>query len=536
MSSRPPLFDITALEQTMVSFAARLDRHRSELNRLNVYPLPDGDTGDNLAATLHSVLAQVAKAKPDGGVVNAVATGALLGGRGSSGVILGQGLCGFVTSLPDTCGAADLAAALTAAAAAAREAIADPVEGTILTVADDAARQAQASASAGESLAEVARAAAEEGWRSLARTPDLLPALARAGVVDAGGFGYVLFLDALLEAITGEERPRRRPEAPVLQVTTVDAGAHAKPSSGRYEILCMLAADQGELQALRERWSDLGDTVAIAGIGDTWRGHVHTDDVPGALAAARQAGEVSRVEITDLFAAQDGPTPERGLHTGAPDGSAVSVVAVAEGDGLVAAYLEAGARRVVLGGITEKPSTGELLRVVDACASPVVVLPGDQDVLPAARRAAQLAAVPARVVPTDMLAGLLALEAVGPGVNGDADSEAAQLQRASRRIHTARIQRAVRESKTELGKVRVGEWLAKGTAGLVASGATASEALDGAAAVLIGPGTRRALVTVDQEAPVTGNVVADLRRIYPHVQWLQRRTNRPSCAYGIAVW
>ncbi|MGB5148485.1 MAG: DAK2 domain-containing protein, partial [Mycobacterium sp.] len=363
----------------MVSFAARLDRHRSELNRLNVYPLPDGDTGDNLAATLHSVLAQVAKAKPDGGVVNAVATGALLGGRGSSGVILGQGLCGFVTSLPDTCGAADLAAALTAAAAAAREAIADPVEGTILTVADDAARQAQASASAGESLAEVARAAAEEGWRSLARTPDLLPALARAGVVDAGGFGYVLFLDALLEAITGEERPRRRPQAPVLQVTTVDAGAHAKPSSGRYEILCMLAAGQGELQALRERWSDLGDTVAIAGIGDTWRGHVHTDDVPGALAAARQAGEVSRVEITDLFAAQDGPTPERGLHTGAPDGSAVSVVAVAEGDGLVAAYLEAGARRVVLGGITEKPSTGELLRVVDACASPVVVLPGDQD-------------------------------------------------------------------------------------------------------------------------------------------------------------
>ncbi|MGB5151445.1 MAG: hypothetical protein WBN99_16215, partial [Mycobacterium sp.] len=159
-----------------------------------------------------------------------------------------------------------------------------------------------------------------------------------------------------------------------------------------------------------------------------------------------------------------------------------------------------------------------------------------QDVLPAARRAAQLAAVQARVVPTDMLAGLLALEAVGPGVNGDADSEAAQLQRASRRIHTARIQRAVRESKTELGKVRVGEWLAKGTAGLVASGATASEALDGAAAVLIGPGTRRALVTVDQEAPVTGNVVADLRRIYPHVQWLQRRTNRPSCAYGIAVW
>ncbi|MBX7431862.1 DAK2 domain-containing protein [Mycobacterium sp. Y57] len=537
MTPRPPRFDTDALERTMASLAARLDRHRSELNRLNVYPVPDGDTGDNLSATLDSVLAHIGTAGPDGDVVDAVATGAVLGGRGSSGVILGQGLRGFVTNLPGDAGAADLAAALSAAAAAARDAIADPVEGTILTVADDAARQARSAASAGESLAGVARAAADEGWRSLARTPDLLPALARAGVVDAGGFGYVLFLDALAEAITGEERPHREPEAPVLQVTTVDDGSPAKQAGGRYEILCVLAADQDQLRVLRERWSDLGDTVAIAGTGDTWRGHVHTDDVVGALAAARQAGGVSGVEITDLLAPQDGrPAAERGLHPVAPDGSAVSIVAVAEGDALVAAYLEAGARRVVLGGITEKPSTGELLRVLDACASEVVVLPGDKDVLPAARRAAELAAVPARVVPADMLAGLLALEAVGPGLDGDADSGAAQLERASHRIRTARVQRAVRESETELGTVRVGEWLARGTAGLVAIGATAREALDAAAAALVGPGTTRALVAVDQEAPAPEDVVAGLRRAHPHVQWLRRRTNRPSCAYGIAVW
>lgn len=277
------------LDATVRLLAARLDRHRDELNRLNVYPVVDGDTGDNLVAMMDAVTARL-----PGDVVDAVATGALYGGRGSSGVIFGQALRGFVTNLPATYRGADLAAALTAAAASARDAVGDPVEGTILTVADDAAQRATTAASSDGSIADVAGAAAEEGRRSLMRTPDLLPVLAQARVVDAGGLGYVLFLDALAEAVSGLANPPLE-LASAAQPAVVDDGA-----GGRYEVMCLIAADRDRLDALRQRWLSLGDTIAIAGGDHTWRCHVHTDDVDGALAAAHETGDVSDVEVTDL--------------------------------------------------------------------------------------------------------------------------------------------------------------------------------------------------------------------------------------------
>jgi acyl-phosphate glycerol 3-phosphate acyltransferase len=523
--------DAAALEATVRLLADRFDRHRTELNRLNVYPIPDGDTGDNLVATLGSVTARLPSAGERADVVDAIATGALLGGRGSSGVIFGQALRGFVSSLPDPCGPQGLALALASAAAAAREAVADPVEGTILTVADDAARQAGATASTAQGLGEVARAAAAEGRRSLARTPDLLPVLADAGVVDAGGLGYVLFLDCLAEALTGVKSPALELVAPVLHTTGGGGDGEVRPrGGGRYEVLCLVATGKEQLASLRERWLSLGDTVAIAGGGHAWRAHVHTDDVVEALTAARLAGQVSEVEITDLVGQSAG---EKGLRAG--ESGAVSVVAVAEGDALVAAYLEAGAHRVVLGGITAKPSTGELLRVVDACASPVVLLAGDKDVVPAAKRAVELATVPARLVSADMLTGLLALEAVGPLLDCDVAAGAARLEEVSQDIRTVRVQRAVRDAHTEFGEVRAGQWLAMGRAGPVALGATAAEALVGAAAALVTAGASWALVALDQEASTADDVIARLRQAHPDVQWLVRRTNRPSCAYGIAV-
>ena len=289
--------DGATLDATVRLLAARFDRHRSELNRLNVYPIADSDTGDNLVATLQAVTERLDGA---GQAVDAITSGALRGGRGSSGVMFGQALRGFATNLPQPCDADGLASALTAAAAAARAAIADPVEGTMLTVADDAARRARANASA--SVGDVARAAAQAGRRSLLRTPDLLPALAEAGVVDAGGLGYVLFLDALVEAVTGEAAaPPRLPRPASGSEGQVGARGNAgRAGGGRCEVLCLVSGDEEQLASLRERWLSLGDTVVIAGSEDIWRCHVHTDDVVGALEAARQAGRVSDVEITDL--------------------------------------------------------------------------------------------------------------------------------------------------------------------------------------------------------------------------------------------
>jgi glycerol-3-phosphate acyltransferase PlsY len=280
--------DSAALEKTIRLLATAVQRHREELNRLNVYPVPDGDTGDNLAALMDSVTERLSNA---GDVVDAIATGALRGGRGSSGVIFGQALRGFVTGLQP--GPRGLADALTSAATAARDAVADPVEGTILTVSADAARRAVDVASTDGSVRDVAEAAAEEGRRSLARTPDLLPEL--GGLIDAGGLGYVLFLDSLAEVLTGTARPP-------LQISAAGhrgCGAGIA-GGGRYEVVCLLAAGEDQVAGLREQWLSLGDTVAIAGGDRTWRCHVHTDDVDGALAAARATGTVSDVEISDL--------------------------------------------------------------------------------------------------------------------------------------------------------------------------------------------------------------------------------------------
>lgn len=282
-----PTLDSATLQTSMELLAGRVEHHRQDLNRLNVYPVPDGDTGDNLVAMMKSVTERLAGSDD---VAEAIAAGALRGGRGSSGVIFGQALRGFVSDVtPDAPG---LAAALTAAATAARGAIADPVEGTILTVSADAARQAQSAAPCG-SVIDVAEAAAAEGRRSLARTPELLPAL--AGLLDAGALGYVLFLDSLVEALGGRAQPP--PEITAGEPHACDV---SHENGCRYEVLCTLTADRAAVATLRRHWLALGEIVAIGGSDPTWRCHLHTDDVDAALAAARQAGPISEVTVTDL--------------------------------------------------------------------------------------------------------------------------------------------------------------------------------------------------------------------------------------------
>lgn len=276
--------DGATLEHCVRLLAQQIELHTDDLNRLNVYPVPDADTGDNLAAMMRAVLDRF-----DGSadIVEAVSGGVLHGGRGSSGVIVGQALRAFATAADGS-----VADALAAAAVAAREVLADPVEGTVLTVAAEAARAAERADAAGGSTADVVAAAASEGRKALARTPDQLPALARAGVVDAGGYGYVLFLDALAEAVTGTPGPAE-PVTPARQVAGPGTG-------GRYEVTCLLAAGGDGAATLRRQWLTLGDTVAVAGTDHTWRCHVHTDDVDAALAAARRVGEISDVTITEL--------------------------------------------------------------------------------------------------------------------------------------------------------------------------------------------------------------------------------------------
>ncbi len=208
----PPLevFGVDALRDTMTTFQEALSAHAERINRLNVYPVPDGDTGTNMARTLDAVVAEM-RAAPDELVptCDAISHGSLMGARGNSGVILSQIMRGIASTLKGSAEAdgAVVAEALSVATEAAYKAVLTPVEGTILTVVRESAEAAGAAAGAGASLAEVVRAARDRGRVTLDSTPELLPVLAEAGVVDAGGAGYLLLLDAALHVIDGEPLP-----------------------------------------------------------------------------------------------------------------------------------------------------------------------------------------------------------------------------------------------------------------------------------------------------------------------------------------
>jgi uncharacterized protein len=267
------------------SYRDALREHADALNRLNVFPVPDSDTGTNMLRTMDAVVdALPAEGADLATTCRAIADGALLGARGNSGVILSQVLRALTGVLAE---GGDVAAALGASAAAARRAVPEPVEGTILTVADAAACAARGASPA--AVFESARAAA---GTALARTPEQLPVLAQAGVVDAGGAGFLLLLDAALAVLDGR---------PIPGPPTGAGPACAWPVTGpRYEVTYLLAAAEPAVDALRTRLGRLGESVAVSGAEGRWSCHVHTDDPDAAVAAGEEAGTPSRVEVVDL--------------------------------------------------------------------------------------------------------------------------------------------------------------------------------------------------------------------------------------------
>jgi hypothetical protein len=382
-----------------------LSATRAEIDALNVYPLPDGDTGSNMLFTWQSVAEGVRVAAPgDAAVLEAARRGALLGARGNSGVILAQWLTALIDTLaPTPADGAALAPALATAGSAARQAVGAPVDGTILSVA------AAAGAVAPDVLAVVTAAALGAARAALAATPEQLPALAAAGVVDAGGRGLVVLLEALDAAVSG--RPLLHVPPPVGAAGVLRALVAAREAGSEafaYEVQYLLEADESAIPRLRDQLAPLGDSLAVVGSGDgTWNVHVHVNDVGAALERGVEAGRPYRVTVTrfaDQAAVPTAPTP-------APGGRAV--VTVVEGAGLVALLRAEGA---VVVPADPQPSVGDLLAAVEATgASEVVVLPSDGELIATAQQAAAAArtADPERtivVVPTySPVQGLAAL-------------------------------------------------------------------------------------------------------------------------------
>ncbi|MEU0127410.1 DAK2 domain-containing protein [Streptomyces sp. NPDC006289] len=438
-----------------------LGREREAIDAINVYPVADGDTGTNLYLTVESAAAAVEAvfaahetgstlpARAD--AVRAMAHGALIGARGNSGTILAQLLRGMAGVLAESGDAHHLRAALTESAAAARKAVAHPVEGTVLTVATAAAEAAGATA-AGAGLTEVLDAAYEGARTALAATPGQLAVLGRAGVVDAGGQGLVTVLGALLEAAGGRAPERTVRPAPDSLPTAGDC-AEADPDGGpAFEVIYLLEAPDDAVARLRSRLDALGDSLVVVGGDGLWNVHVHVDDAGAAVEAGVEAGRPYRIRITH-FAADRIRAHREPVQR--------AVVLVVPGDGLSGLCTEAGAT-TVLARPGEPPASGELVDAIRrAHAREVVLLPNDAQLRHTAAAAAEQArneGIRVALVPTRAaVQGIAALAVHEPGRGFDEDVVA--MTAAAGATRYAELAVAERQSWTSAGICQAGDVL-----------------------------------------------------------------------------
>ncbi len=460
------------LKAAMAGFRDALTAHKEGINRLNVYPVPDGDTGTNMALTLMAVCEELDAVNTDmGAVCKAISHGSLMGARGNSGVILSQVLRGMSTVLVDAneLDGSCAASALSAASAAAYQAVMRPVEGTILTVVREASEAATAEAAKGGDLVAVLEAAKEQGVDALARTPEMLSVLKEAGVVDAGAAGFLLLLDALLHQVDGRPMPEPEPvEGPVLAMPLPGHGAHGDISDLRYEVMYFLEAPDEAIPAFKDVWAGLGDSIVVVGGEGLWNCHIHTDDIGASVEAAIQIGKPTNIRVTDLIeqveeerwvrdAADAGAIDEVPAHLLAP--VTCAVVAVATGDGIRRIFHSLGVQGIVTGGQSMNPSTAELLAAVERVpAEQVVILPNNKNIIPVAEQVDEHTTKTVVVVPTKGITeGFAALLAYDPEAEGV--DNAAGMAEAAGNVVAGEVTQAVRDSSSEIGPIAEGDWL-----------------------------------------------------------------------------
>jgi DAK2 domain fusion protein YloV len=525
------------LRATVSTYRDLLRSHQEAVNRLNVYPVPDGDTGTNMALTLESVVSALNGAETDmPSTCKAISHGSLMGARGNSGVILSQVLRGISDGCKDyeAAGPKELANALDEASRAAYAAVMRPVEGTILTVVKAAAAGAREAAEAGKTLVDVLDAARDAAAEALERTPELLPVLKQAGVVDAGGAGFVLFLDALLHVAAG----RPLPEPPAATDAAANAAMdpalaqahHDSVSDLRYEVMYFLEAPDHTIPALKDVWAGIGDSIVVVGGDGLWNCHIHTDDIGAAVEAALDCGRPRNIRVTDLMEQVE---EERWVREGAaqgpaePDPSAepvpTAVVAVATGDGIRRIFRSLGVQQVIAGGQSMNPSTAQLLEAVEAAKSDeVVILPNNKNIIPVAEQVAPLTAKPVRVVKTTNIAqGFAALLEYDPFAT--AEDNAASMTAAAGRVVSGEITRAVRDSAYDGGPIAEGDWLGLSSKSIETVAPTLADAATG---------LLDKLVTDDHEIVTIiegeGATAADTRRV---TEWLGE--HRPDVSHEV---
>ena len=499
--------DVETVRLLAAAALASLEASRRRIDDLNVYPVPDGDTGTNLTLTGRGVVEALTGAKPAdrAALAHDLTRAALTSARGNSGVILSQIVRGAADAFcdADPIDAVLLARSLRGATDAAYAAVRRPVEGTMLTVIRELAEEAERRAHPELAVEELLVALVRHGEEALARTPEQLDVLRNAGVVDAGGAGLVEIVRGIAAAVTGEALP----EVEELEDVGV-AALHQELSRFKYCTGFLVEGDRLDAAAIERELEPLGDSLLVVGDPTALRVHVHTDDPGAALRVGTSVGSIDRVEIADMhrqtaereerIADELGLPPELGPKT-------TEAVAVVAGEGNRRLFASLGAGRIIVGGQTMNPSTEEILEAIERAEAPeAIVLPNNSNVIMSAEQAAGLASKPARVVHAASIpAGLAAMVAYDP--SRSAEENAAAMDDALDGVATGEVTVASRDAEVDGVRVARGAYLGLVDARAVAVGDGFDEvARDVVEQLLAEPRDVLTLLTGADAPPVNG--------------------------------
>ena len=457
--------NIDDIRACIATASAELSSRKEEINRLNVFPVPDGDTGTNMSLTMESVAREVAALPPnaDGAALRkAVTHGSLMGARGNSGVITSQILRGLCEGLADVTefSTETVANAMARAVEVAFQAVRKPVKGTILTVLEDCSTVAQQANADGLDVTATLHLISEEALASVKRTPELLPVLKENGVVDSGGFGLAILIQSFIAALTGEQAHLASAEDFTHAEAKV-AIEHVRDWAGSDYMYCtefLLHSDEVDVAETLDFLASLGDCELLVGAHPDFKVHVHTDTPGTVLTYMTDRGQVSEVFIHNMVLESeeraDGIAADEAA-LGSSDSEQrkpLAFIAVAAGEGMANILRSLGVDYVVSGGQTMNPSTRDLLDAIEHVnADAAILLPNNKNIIMAANAAAENADIPCRVVPTTSVPASFSAMLVADS-DGDLEENAEAMCEVLDEVRCGEVTTAIKDSKTSDGR------------------------------------------------------------------------------------
>lgn len=469
--------------QEMVEAGAqRLQINAEYVNSLNVFPVPDGDTGTNMNLSMTSGAKAVANSPSEhvGELANILAKGLLMGARGNSGVILSQLFRGFSKNVLDykTLNAQQFAAAFTHGVETAYKAVMKPVEGTILTVSRGAAMAGEKKAQETDDVIEVMKAVLKGGKRALAKTPDLLPVLKEVGVVDSGGQGLIFIYEGFLGALTGEFQADEKHEVTPAEMDEMVNAEHHRSVQGQmsteeitfgYCTEIMVRLGEGptvdsdfDYEAFRNYLDGLGDSLLVVNDDEIVKVHVHTEHPGEVMNYGQKFGSLIKIKVDNMRLQHETileHDQEVSEFAGNKERVPYAVIAIAAGDGVKELFTSLGASYVISGGQTMNPSTEDILKAIEEVnADQVIILPNNKNIFMAADQAAEVAEVPVVVIPSKTISqGMTALLAFND--QATLDENKAEMTKMLETVVSGQVTNAIRDTSIDGVEIHEGDYL-----------------------------------------------------------------------------